>query len=182
MIEYYKSVCNAVPKDFPVYAYAIPQLAHNELTPQVMEKICNTCPNLVGVKYSYPDFRTLMAYLEVNGGKFSVVFGADDMFMPALCAGADGVVSGCSGPFPEPFVKIYKEYCEGNLEAARISQKKANEIIFLMKAGADMSIFKNILNWRGIPAGHMRAPLMDISKETADDLYNMMKKYITEYQ
>ena len=103
MVAYYKQLCQALPDDFPVYVYVIPQLAKNDISPECMDEICRVCPNVVGVKYSYPDFRRLMAYMRCNDGDFSVVFGADDMFLPALIAGADGTVSGCSGPFSGSF-------------------------------------------------------------------------------
>lgn len=162
MVEYYKSLCAQLPADFPVYVYVIPQLAHNDVTPAVMEEIAAACPSVVGVKYSYPDMSRLIEYTRVRGGDFSVVFGADHMFLPALTAGADGTVSGCSGPCPELFVEVYRQFKAGNLEAAQGAQKKATDWCWLTRCGADMSIFKTILTDRGIPGGHMRRPLLDL--------------------
>lgn len=178
IVEYYKDICNTLPDNFPVYAYAIPQLAHNDITPECMNEICKACPNVVGIKYSFSDFRRIMAYMNCNNGNFSVVCGADDMFLPALAAGADGTVSGCSGPFPEPFVEIYKKYLERDIEGAAKAQRRANELIFLMKGGADMSIFKNILTFRGIRGGHVRKPLLDLSEADVQKLREDLRKWI----
>ncbi len=178
MAAYYKAVCQAVSSGFPVYAYAIPQLAHNGLSCEVLEEICAASPNLVGIKYSYADMSMLLKYKRVNKGNFSVVFGADHLFLPALTAGCDGTVSGCSGPFPEPFVEVYKHFLAGDMEAARIAQDKANDLVWLMKGGADMSIFKNILTLRGVRGGHMRAPLMDLSQEEVEKLKKDVQKYL----
>ena len=170
MVEYYKAVCTSVSADFPVYAYAIPQLAHNGLSCDVLNAICECCPNMIGIKYSFPDMSQLLKYKSVNNGNFSVVFGADHLFLSALAMGCDGTVSGCSGPFPEPFVEVYRQFTAGNFEAARAAQEKANVLVTMMKAGADMSIFKNILTMRGVPGGHMRRPLMDLSEEALAQL------------
>ena len=178
MVEYYKAVCNSVSQDFPVYAYAIPQLAHNGLSCEVLESICASCPNLAGIKYSFPDMTQLLKYKGVNNGNFSVVFGADHLFLSALAMGCDGTVSGCSGPFPEPFVEVYRQFTAGNMEAAKAAQEKANELVFLMKAGADMSIFKNILTMRGVPGGHMRKPLLDLTEEEIAVLKEKIKQYL----
>ena len=178
MVQYYKDVCSALPQDFPVYVYVIPQLAHNDITPETMEKICEACPNVVGVKYSFADMSRVLKYLRVKNGDFSVVFGADHMFLPALVAGCDGTVSGCSGPFPELFVEVYKQFKAGNMEAAREAQDKANDMVWLMKGGADMSIFKNILTFRGVRGGHMRKPLLDLSEEDVKTLYEAVKDKI----
>ena len=90
-----------------------------------MEKIAAECPNVIGVKYSFADMRRIIEYTKVRGGNFSVVPGADDWFLPALSVGCDGVVSGCSGPFPEAFVAVYDAYKKGDMELARKAQKHA---------------------------------------------------------
>ena len=178
MVEYYKTVCAALPEDFPVYVYVIPQLAHNDVSAETMEKIAAACKNVVGVKYSFADMRRINDYLQVRGGNFSVVYGADAQFLPALAMGADGTVSGCSGPFPEPFVEVYKLWKEGKLEEAKAAQVKANVLVKLMKAGADMSIFKHILTWRGIEGGRMHKPLLDLNETEKARLYEQVKPYL----
>lgn len=164
MVEYYKAVCSALPEGFPVYVYVIPQLAHNDISASTMEEIAAACKNVVGVKYSFADMRRINEYLRIRNGSFSVVPGADDLFLPSLSCGCDGVVSGCSGPFPEAFVAVYNAFQHGDLEGARKAQIAATELVKLMQFGADMSIFKNILTFRGVPGGHMRKPLLDLTE------------------
>ena len=178
MVEYYKTVCAALPDDFPVYVYVIPQLAHNDISAATMEQIAAACKNVVGVKYSFADMRRINEYLQVRNGNFSVVPGADDLFLPALVCGCDGVVSGCSGPVPEAFVAVYKAFQSGNLEGARKAQVAATELVKLMQFGGDMSIFKNILTFRGVTGGHMRKPLLDLTDEQVAQLKQQVAPYI----
>ena len=178
MVEYYKTVCAALPDDFPVYVYVIPQLAHNDISAATMEQIAAACKNVVGVKYSFADMRRINEYLQVRNGNFSVVPGADDLFLPALVCGCDGVVSGCSGPFPEAFVAVYKAFQSGDLVGARKAQVAATELVKLMQFGGDMSIFKNILTFRGVTGGHMRKPLLDLTDEQVAQLKQQVAPYI----
>lgn len=178
MVEYYKTVCAALPDDFPVYVYVIPQLAHNDISAATMEQIAAACKNVVGVKYSFADMRRINEYLQVRNGNFSVVPGADDLFLPALVCGCGGVVSGCSGPFPEAFVAVYKAFQSGDLEGARKAQVAATELVKLMQFGGDMSIFKNILTFRGVTGGHMRKPLLDLTDEQVAQLKQQVAPYI----
>ena len=178
MVEYYKTVCAALPDDFPVYVYVIPQLAHNDISAATMEQIAAACKNVVGVKYSFADMRRINEYLQVRNGNFSVVPGADDLFLPALVCGCDGVVSGCSGPFPEAFVAVYKAFQSGDLEGARKAQVAATELVKLMQFGGDMSIFKYILPFRGVTGGHMRKPLLDLTDEQVAQLKQQVAPYI----
>lgn len=86
------------------------------------------------------------------------------MFLPALAMGCAGVVSGVSGAFPEPFVEINKLYAEGRIEEAQKVQKAGNEIITILKAGANMSYFKKALEYRGVQGGSMRSPHKDLTE------------------
>ena len=178
MVEYYTNVCQAVPGDFPVYAYAIPQLARNELTCPTLERIIKACPNLIGIKYSYPDMSQLIKYMRLRDGTFSVVFGADHLFLSALAAGADGTVSGCSSAIPEPFVEVYKHYLAGDWKAAEAAQLAATNAVWLLKGGADMSVFKNVMTMRGVPGGGMRKPLLDLPDAEVARLKEAIAPYI----
>lgn len=178
MIRYYQQVSASVSKDFPIYLYAIPQCAANDLKPEVVAELIRTCPNIIGIKYSYADMIRLKDYLNLNDGNFSVLFGPDRLFLPAMTMGCDGTVSGCSGPMPEHFVKVYKNYQVGDMAGALREQKIANEICEILQSGADMGIFKAALDLRGVPGGHMRAPLMDLDEEERQALSARLAPYL----
>ncbi|QAT50041.1 dihydrodipicolinate synthase family protein [Caproiciproducens sp. NJN-50] len=178
MLQYYQKVSASVSKNFPIYLYSIPQCAANDLKPSLVAELIETCPNIVGIKYSYSDMIRLKDYLNLNNGNFSVLFGADRLFLPALTMGCEGTVSGCSGPMPEHFVNIYKAYREGDMKKALQEQKIANEICEIMQSGADMGIFKAVLQFRGLAGGHMRAPLIDLDEAEKKELYARITPYL----
>lgn len=178
MTRYFIDVARSVSENFPVYLYCIPQCAANDLKPQVVEEIAEAAPNVVGIKYSYADCIRLKDYLNIRGGDFSVLFGPDRLFLPALVMGCDGTVSGCSGPMPEHFVKLYEAYQAGDLKEAQREQKIATEICEVLQNGTDMGIFKAALSMRGIRGGHMRRPLIDLEVEEANALEKKLKPYL----
>lgn len=160
--NYYIRVANAVPKDFPVYLYNIPQCAANDLTPASVKNIVAHCDNVVGIKYSFADMMRTLEYLNVKEG-FSVLHGADKLLCALLAMGCDGTVTGAGCVFPEPFVAIKKAFEAGDLAKARALQKGANELVNLMHGGANMSYFKLALKTRGIGGSHMRMPQIDLT-------------------
>lgn len=54
----------------------------------------------------------------------------------------------------------------------------ATELVKLMQFGGDMSIFKNILTFRGVTGGHMRKPLLDLTDEQVAQLKQQVAPYI----
>ncbi|MBF7095700.1 dihydrodipicolinate synthase family protein [Alkalibacter mobilis] len=178
MVEYYTEVSKSLPEDFPIYLYSIPQCSTNDITPEVCSKLVETCPNIVGIKYSGGDPGRVMEYLKNEDYDFSVLVGADRLFFQYLISGCDGTVSGCAGVFPEIFVSIYDAYKKGDMEEALQLQRKASNIIDILKAGTNISYFKEALALRGLPKSHMRHPLMDISDLEIEDLKVELSAYI----
>ncbi len=178
MEEYYVTVANSVPKDFPVYLYSIPQRSGNDLKPEVIEKILKRTSNVVGMKYSWADLPRTREYLKINNWNFSVLHGADSLMNSMLAMGCDGCVSGISSVYPEIFVAVYNAFKRGDIEEARVLQNKAAEITNVLRAGTNMAYFKAGLKMRGIDAGHMRKPLLDLSDEQLAEFREQFGQYI----
>jgi 4-hydroxy-tetrahydrodipicolinate synthase len=178
MEAYFVAVASSVPHDFPMYLYNIPQCAANDLTTEVAQRVANKCNNVIGIKYSYPDFLRTYEYLGINGGDFSVMQGSDRLFLAALALGCEGVISGVSCVFPEPFVAVYNAYLENNLDKARALQKTAVTYCEALKNGSNMSYFKEALKWRGIDAGVMRVPQLDLTHAEITELYQRLDELV----
>lgn len=179
IIQYYKDISNAVSKDFPIYLYSIPQCSGNDIKPEVAEELANSCSNIVGIKYSYPDMIRILNYIKIRDGNFSVLVGPDKLFLAGLISGAQGVVSGIAGPMPEPFVAVYKAYLDGDLEKAKKLQKIACDVTDLLRCGSDMGVFKEVLRRRGINEhAFMRRPLLEMEADDANSLWEKVKKYL----
>ena len=166
MFRYYVRVLQAIPRDFPAYLYNIPQCAANDLTCDVVRRILDACPNVVGIKYSLADMVRTYEYLEIDE-RFEVVQGADRLFLPALAMGCAGTVSGVSAVYPEPFVKVYESWRRGDIAAAQKWQRLANRFVEALGVGANMALFKCGLKRRGLETGHMHAPQIDLSDAEA---------------
>ena len=169
MEEYYVSIANSLPIDFPVYIYGIPQCAANDISPEVVQRIANRCKNVVGIKYSYPDLLKIDKFLTINNDNFDVVPGTDRLFLSELAMGCSGVVSGISCVYPEPFIAVYNAFKENNIPKARKAQKTATKYCEVLRNGSNMSYFKIGLAMRGVDAGVMKAPQLDLTESEARD-------------
>jgi dihydrodipicolinate synthase/N-acetylneuraminate lyase len=181
MEEYYVAVAQAVREDFPVYLYNIPQLAANDLTPAVIEKILRRCPNVIGLKYSFADMARTLDYLALSPGKFAVIHGADHLFLSLLMMGCAGTVSGVAGIYPEPFVATYRAFKEGDQSRAMAYQAIGVKVARVLKGGSNMAYYKEALRRRGIDAGHMRKPQLDLTDEERSNLAKALEEVEREF-
>ncbi|WP_069999532.1 dihydrodipicolinate synthase family protein [Cellulosilyticum sp. I15G10I2] len=173
--NYFVQVANSVSEDFPVYLYSIPQCAANDISVELLQKMMTRCKNVVGIKYSFGDFVKTQEYSLVNGGDVSVMHGCDRLFAPLLTLGCDGTISGISCVYPEPFVAVYKAFNENNIPEARRLQNIAATFCKVLRGGTNMAYFKSALEHRGIAAGHMRKPSLNL---TLDELTAFKKELI----
>ena len=171
LLQHFKAVSESVSEDFPIYLYGIPQLAVNDITPALAEAIAEACPNIVGIKYSYPDMPRLIKFMNVRNGSFSVLAGPDDLFFATLCSGGDGTISGNSNVIPELYIAIYDAFKKGDYETGRKLQARVNLIIDYLSGPNNMSRYKVGLKHRGvIKCAAVRKPLRSISRESEVEL------------
>ncbi|RKJ48809.1 dihydrodipicolinate synthase family protein [bacterium 1XD42-54] len=177
LIDFYTAVAKSVSKDFPVYLYAIPQNAGNDINATVCEVLVKQCPNIVGIKYSYPDFTRLQQLMMVNDQKFSVLVGPDHLFQPVCAAGGDGVVSGNAGVVREHYAAIWEAIQKKDFELAAKYQRRTNILNAVMCAVNNIAAYKVILKAEGvIRTSNMRRPMENLTPEQEWRLLDEMKR------
>ena len=167
LIQHYVRVAGSVP-DFPIYLYNLPQLTGNNLAPTVVHAIAERCPNVVGLKDSCGILAQIIDAAGARDGKFNVAIGSDGLLLSAAVAGIGAGISGNANAVPELFVEFYDAFWRGDLMAAQAAQARIQHARRTLKDGGDLSLFKAVLTYRGIPAGGVRAPLLNAPKEMAD--------------
>jgi len=180
LVGYYSRIAAKLPADFPIYLYGIPQCAANDISAAAAKELFTACPNIVGIKYSFLDMVRTTAYLDVSP-EFSVLHGSDRHFSSMLAMGCDGTVSGVSSACPEPFVGVWQAWQTGDMATVRHWQRAGREICDILRNGADMALFKGLLKIRGLEAGHMRLPQMDLTAEAYAALEQTFEAYCTRW-
>ena len=166
IIDYFRAVAGAA--DLPFFIYNQPKYTGVEFTAPLMEKMVKAIPQLAGVKHSAPDFNNIHRF----AGMGLVVFtGHGSLFLPALSAGAAGVVDGPLAVAPEVWVGIYRAYLEGDDLRAHELQDKANKLIDLSARFGMQATCKVLTGLRlDIDCGVPRLPIPALSEEQREEL------------
>lgn len=160
MYDYYKAVSEALPDDFPLYLYNIPQLAGNDLSGSTVKRLANDFKNIVGIKYSQPNFDKAQEYALAREG-FSVLMGTDALYASCLTLGLDGIVTGTAAVFPEVLVNL-KNAVSSDPETLKKAEEKALRVTVSMKRG-NIAYLSAGLKIRGLGNGLVRAPMRAVT-------------------
>ena len=178
LADYYIQVANSVPQDFSVYLYAIPQNAVNDINVSVAEQVAAACPNVVGLKYSFPNMSLLQQFMLIRDETFSVLVGPDELFHVVCAAGGEGTVSGNAQVIPEHCAALWAAIQSGDNEKARKLQRKTNVLNNILCAKNNIASYKVVLREEGvIKTAHMRAPMEELTREEEVALMKTLKEH-----
>lgn len=175
MQAFFEDVASAT--DLPVYLYAIPQYAVNDISPDLAARLKASRPNIVGVKCSTPSPTRVLDYIAIGG--FHVLQGQDRVTLAYLAfEGIDGIVSGGSSAFPDPYVAIRRALLAGDLAAARRADALLQSYLAVVGFGS-VALEKAFLKERGLDIGPPRRPALPPTDEQLEAIQNFQVTKIT---
>jgi len=174
LFAHYVTIARAAP-DFPLFIYAFPGYARNDVSPGLLKRLRDAAPNIAGIKSTNPDLMRFQEYVAAGGEGFVPVNGVDGLVLPALALGAVGQISGNVNAFPEVFRGLYDAFVAGDLERARSHQCTINRIRRMLKDGLHPAYFKAALALRGVPAGRVRPPMRELTEREMVELERGME-------
>ena len=177
LIAFYEEVAASVPEDYPVYLYGIPQNAVNDITPAIAEELAARCPNIVGIKYSYPDMTKLQSFMTIRGGDFDVLVGPDHLYEAVMAVGGRGVVSGNAMIIPTYYNAVKEAMKAGDWKTATLMQRKTNVLNGILCANNNISCYKEVLKQLGIiDCAKMRKPMVEIGQAYREELLQKLQQ------
>ena len=172
-----EQICRSVKVGVIVYNRANSKLGADEL-----ERLAETCPNLIGFKDGVGDIERMMQIRRRMGERFSYLGGLPTAEVYAAAYRALGVPVYSSAVFnfiPKTAMQFYRAVCENDqatmgrlldtffLPYLEIRNRCAGYAVSIVKAGAKLV---------GHDAGPVRAPLTDLLPHELDALDALIKK------
>ncbi len=157
--------------DLPFYFYHIPSMTRCEVSiPRLLRFAAERIPSLRGVKYTHHDLMEFQECLEMDGGRFEMMFGRDELLLPSLGVGARRAV-GSTYNFAAPlYRRLAKAFDAGDLATARWCQANANQMIRVIVDRYGFPGLKATMGLVGCDCGPCRLPLRTLSPDDAATL------------
>jgi N-acetylneuraminate lyase len=152
--------------ELPFYYYHIPSATGvNVDLAELLRRGSDRLPSLVGAKYSATAIYELQACVNLDGGRFNMLFGTDEMLLSALCIGVDGAV-GSTYNFAAPlYHRVTRAFEQGDLTEARACQGLAAQMVRVILRHGALPALKAVMALIGLDCGPTRLPLMPLQPE-----------------
>jgi dihydrodipicolinate synthase/N-acetylneuraminate lyase len=159
LFRHFEQVAAQVP-NLPIYLYHNPFVGRSRLTVALFTRLVAEVSNMTGVKDSSSNLELVRAGIPLRGGQLNIASGDDGLILAAMAIGADACVSGNSNVVPELVVALARAAAGGDVPRAREIQARLDAVRAILADGSDLSLFKGVLELRGVPAGMVRGPML----------------------
>jgi len=161
LVDCLTPIAAGAPK-LPFYYYHIPALTGVALDAvEILQQAGQRIPNFVGAKYTAPTLDEFQAMVNLEGGRFDVLYGRDEMLLAGLGVGATGAI-GSTYNFAAPlYRRVIDAVGAGDHAEARRCQGLAVDMIRALLRYQGLGTFKMLMKWQGVDCGPVRAPLVN---------------------
>jgi 4-hydroxy-tetrahydrodipicolinate synthase len=105
--------------DAPIILYNVPSRTSFHIAAETALHLAEEVPHVVGIKEASGEIDQISDLLAHRPKGFGVYSGDDEMTLPLVAMGGDGVVSVLSNAVPEPFCEFVEAALDGELDTAR---------------------------------------------------------------
>jgi dihydrodipicolinate synthase/N-acetylneuraminate lyase len=164
LYKHFRDVAGAAP-EVPMYVYENPERVGYSIGADLVGRLVQEVPNIVGVKDTGDSMARLTLYLSLFDPPPDVYTGNNALVYPALKIGARGAVSALSNVVPQLFVAIYDAVMNEDDAGARRLQAIAARFQAGLRGLPYIPSLKYLLAKMGLDSGHHRRPHASLSDE-----------------
>lgn len=160
----------------PFYYYHIPALTGNRISmTEFLKRGGETIPNLAGLKFTSNELNEYQQCLNLDGGRFEVMWGLDEMLIAALTVGGKAAVGSTYNVAAPLYRRLIEAFEQGDIAKARQYQAQAVSFISIALEYPLQSAIKQILSWQGASVeSHCRLPLQGLKLEQITSLHSRL--------
>jgi len=174
IIEHYKQVAANSP--LPVILYNVPGRTASNMTAETTLALAHV-KNIIGIKEASGNMEQVMKIIKHKPKNFLVISGDDNLTLPILGCGGDGVISVVANAFPKDFSEMTRQALKHNMKEAQRLHYKLTDITEQLFADGNPGGVKAIMEMMKLCADAVRLPLVPVNDTVRNKLASMLKAY-----
>jgi 4-hydroxy-tetrahydrodipicolinate synthase len=153
----------AAATDLPVVLYNVPGRTSSNILPETVVRLA-TIPNVVGIKEASGDLEQIGTVLRDRPDGFLVLSGDDELTLPMLALGADGLISVVANVAPVETAALVHSGLEGDFARARSLHYQLLDLMRCSFVETNPIPVKTAVELLGGPTARFRPPLVPLSE------------------
>jgi N-acetylneuraminate lyase len=161
----------AAAPQLPFYYYHIPTMTGVAIDVlSLLKSVADRIPNFAGVKYTANTIHEYEECVAFSKGRFDMLYGYDELMLPALAVGARGAVGSTFNIAAPLYRRVMKAFDAGRLGEARTEQLRAVEMIRVLMKWPFHPAMKAAMAMLDTPCGSCRLPLPKLPAHAHEQL------------
>lgn len=169
IFQHYTAIANTSP--VPVILYNVPGRTGSNISADTTLRLANH-PNIPATKEASGNFDQIMEIIDNKPEGFLVLSGDDNLTLPFISMGMDGVISVICNAYPSDFSSMVENALGNKYVEARSSHYKLLNMINLIFEDGSPGGIKVALNEMGICNNIVRLPLHVVNKDLESRIRN----------
>ena len=165
LYEHYKTIAGSVK--IPLILYTVPGRTAVEIPVDLVKELAEI-DNIVGIKDATGNLAYTAAVKHAVPKDFAIYSGNDDVVVPLMSVGGNGVISVFANALPLEMHNMAQACLDGDFKTAGEMQVKYLPLIKAMFAEVNPVPIKSAMELLGLPAGGLRLPLTRASEATVE--------------
>lgn len=160
----------------PIILYNVPGRTASNMTAATTLRLANASDKFVAIKEASGNLHQAMAI--IKGDKpadFAVLSGDDNLTLPLLACGAEGLISVVANAYPAAYSQLVQAGRKGQLDTARELHYQYLELVDALFIDGNPSGVKYVLEKMNICTADLRLPLVPPSAATKHLLHQLMQ-------
>ncbi len=176
MYKHFEAIAQA--SKVPLILYNVPGRTSSNILPETVLRLAKNHDNIVAVKEASGNLQQIMQIVKNKPDGFTVLSGDDDLVLPELAMGIDGVISVVANAFPAEFSELVHAGMEGHYDRVRDLHYSLLEMIWMLFLEGNPAGVKYVMHKRGLCQPYVRLPLVGISEKLATDMDKQLAQLI----
>ncbi len=164
IFQHFKTI--AASSKLPIILYNVPGRTSSNMLPDTTLRLAETCENIIGIKEASGNLNQVMYLLKDKPKNFFIISGDDDLALPFMNIGGDGVISVIGNGLPKEFSSMVHAALKDDMDNARKFHYQCFPLIFHLFSEGNPAGIKEVLKYYNISETTVRLPLMNVSTGT----------------
>jgi 4-hydroxy-tetrahydrodipicolinate synthase len=174
LYEHFKAISKHSP--VPIILYNVPGRTGKNIEPETIIQLAKDCDNIIAVKEASGSLSQSMHIIQDKPDDFTVLSGEDDITLPLMSIGIEGVISVIGNAFPMQWSKMVHYALKNDFLSAQPIHYQLITMIEKIFAEGNPAGIKCVLSHMGIIENHLRLPLVPVSKTLEKELKQLISQ------